>query len=365
MLQTSKYYSGSGSIKEACDSAGLAEDQASNALLTAILFNCRRMGNSLLNMVYLMSEGPRSKPLRLALKGDPELKKSFCWELLRFNGPPLAFQVSADTDVPTNAPGGNNSTIKHRVKAGTVLQTHLGLAQMDKAVWANPHIFKADRFQKSDEPKPTMAFGCPLAPMDQSAPKANSHACVFKDLAHPFLVQICDMLCNCFWNFDAQTREALNGLRMDMQDPSILLGSPSGMFGRAREQSIDGPICADYFHFKMGPGELVGGANSQKDMTPAFGHKPYFTSFCVDLLNETDWKHGLTQRSAMEAMVAQAHHHSLKEKCMDAQAKLQQGQQLREASAIRAGFSPRPVKSSRPLGAVSEVRPRKSTKIVL
>ena len=66
VLQTSKYYSGSGSIKEACDSAGLAEDQAFNALLTAILFNCRGMGNSLLNMVYLMSEGPRSKPLRLA-----------------------------------------------------------------------------------------------------------------------------------------------------------------------------------------------------------------------------------------------------------------------------------------------------------
>ena len=73
---------------------------------------CGGLGNSMLNMVYLANLG-ENRPMLLR---DEALMTSFCWELLRHNGPPLTFRLREDTVIPTSMQRGDT----YRVRRGTV-----------------------------------------------------------------------------------------------------------------------------------------------------------------------------------------------------------------------------------------------------
>lgn len=177
------------SIKEAAQAARCPEGVAIKALFSAITFNPMGLSCSMLNALYMLSLLPEQGK---ELMRDEALLDSFAWELIRHNGPPIMRDVESDTEIPTS--GGK----RYKVKKGTTLLAHLNLAQRDPTVWAEPHVFRADRFVASPEPLPTLGFGCPLGAMHDEAQHQNSHQCAFLHLCHPFLKAYITLLVEAF-----------------------------------------------------------------------------------------------------------------------------------------------------------------------
>merc|ERR1719161_2957085 len=78
---------------------------------------------------------------------DEDLMNSFCWELIRHNGPPVAYRVQADTDVQTS--GGQS----FRVKSNTMLWSNMSAVLRDPQFWIDPTVFKAERFKTWARPE--------------------------------------------------------------------------------------------------------------------------------------------------------------------------------------------------------------------
>merc|ERR1712203_202656 len=104
-------------VAAAAQQCGLTNEEACDALLTAIGFNPAGISNSMLNALFLL---PCMPDCGRSLATDEAALNSFVWELLRFNGPTVSLKtISPSLAIRTTAGE------QHAVKAGTILFTSL------------------------------------------------------------------------------------------------------------------------------------------------------------------------------------------------------------------------------------------------
>merc|ERR1712137_470751 len=204
----------------------ITPEQAIGNILCGISFNASGFISSLANAFIILDNLPVKGK---ALLQDEELLESIAWELLRHNGPGVSLDTEEDTTICTS------EGIKHRVKKGTKLYTHLGYVQRDATVWANPDTFKADRFkplpartEAKKEVLPTVGFGCPLGRVDDEHQRTNCHQCIFTQLAQPYVFEYLKLLLNEFkWEIQGlELKMGSSEFEFDFS-PSQLLGGLS------------------------------------------------------------------------------------------------------------------------------------------
>lgn len=122
-------------IREAYTSVGLSEEAAFDAILTACTFNANGMGNSALNMLYFLPQCDEA--LKARLRSEPDLLESFCYELLRNNGPMGIMKLKADTAISTSVGE------RYLLKKGTRVCVNNSVTQRDETVYEDPHTFRA------------------------------------------------------------------------------------------------------------------------------------------------------------------------------------------------------------------------------
>ena len=207
-------------VQKAAAAAGLDDKQACHAIFTGFTVNAAGNHMPLANAFFLLPlfpEGGRE----LLRPENTSLLNSFCWELLRHNGPTIMRQFD-DPTIVTSSSGKS-----FHCRAGTKVVAQLGLAMRDPAVWANPELFVADRFVAAltassaslgsptaaaattcpmlfaassrdpttgIEPLPVLCFGAPLGRLLDPQQQASSHQCIFALLAQPLLVEFVKML---------------------------------------------------------------------------------------------------------------------------------------------------------------------------
>lgn len=197
---------------------------------------------------------------------DEALLDSFVWELYRHNGPHLEKIAQSDVDIDSSA--GEN----YRVKSKTHLFTILGLVQRDATLWKDPHVFKAERFLSSSEPLPVAGWGCPIGEYENEDLFKQSHQCVFKKLAHPFLKEYVKIIIRDF-SFRLDTKS--NAFMKDR----LIEVSPRGTKSSAFILHVDYSI--QYMH---------GGIAGNVDFTPKIEGKTRFSKFAPQSVSE--WMNG-------------------------------------------------------------------------
>jgi len=242
-------------IKETYESVGLTEIEAFEALLTAFTFHGLGMGNSTLNMLYYLPQySGRDEMLE-----DDSLLTSFCYELLRNNGPPGMYELPEETTVNTS------KGESYVFKKGTVCYANYSAVQRDETVYEDPHTFRADRFcplppsETSErdattgaEPLPSMAFGCQLGKMHDEEADKHSHSCVFKHLSVHFLKGLASVLLAHDYAFDRDTSHAISS--------SVKTATTSQLSGSTKRSRCP-------FAFDISPDKIKGGADVSCDCT--------------------------------------------------------------------------------------------------
>ena len=262
-----------GEIKAAYNAAGLSETEAFEALLTALTFNAAGAGNSGLNLLYYL---PLFDGAGL-MKEDDALLTSFCYELLRNNGPPAIFKMGfkdrtgdpEDFTVVRTSKGE-----EFAIANGTWCYINSAVLGRDEAHWEDPHTFRADRFvplapaeqatrdpNTGVEPRPSVAMGCPLGKSEDEAYLRHAHCCVFMHLIVPFL--------------KALTLELLDyDYRLDRDTESVL--KPLVKEGAAKKGGGAGK-CP--FAFNISADCMKGGVDLTEDCTPPVGMHPTVVYF--------------------------------------------------------------------------------------
>jgi len=265
-------------VKAAYEAVGLTDVHAFEALLTACTFNASGMGNSALNLMYYLPQCGASLKSQLKSDGDGNhaLLESFCYELLRNNGPMGIFKLKRDTALRTSA--GEH----YLLKSGTIVCVNNTVTQRDETVYEDPHTFRADRFYPlppktlaardpatGAEPLPSMAFACQLGKMfaaetppgpddKDSYDDAKQHNCVFKHLAVHYLKGLALVLLEHDYGLDADTTAVVAaGVK---KDPAPKMKDFKGAEGRK---------CP--FAFDISPGAIRGGVDPSFDNTPKVG----------------------------------------------------------------------------------------------
>ncbi|GMH74213.1 hypothetical protein TL16_g06404 [Triparma laevis f. inornata] len=213
-----------GEIKAAYEAAGLAETEAFEAMLCMLTFNASGGGNCGLNLLYYLPHFTGKEQM----KDEDELLTSFCYELLRNNGPPamlkMGFKDSPENEdyySVVNTSKGESFAIKN----GTTCYFNSAVLGRDETRWENPHTFRADRFcpmpnanqSKRDtttgsEPLPVLALGCPLGRGADEEYLKNAHCCVFIDLIVPFLKGVTLTLLDFEYRLDYQSEAVVSKL---------------------------------------------------------------------------------------------------------------------------------------------------------
>ena len=214
------------------------------------------MKSSFLNLLLLLPHLPNGGRELLV---NEALLNSFCWELIRFSGVALGMKLDEQTTI-------SSSRGEHyRLKKGSLLFTHSGYAAKDPAIYADPDIFKFDRFltlpprdmevcQNDMEPLPTLSFACPLGHIDREDEFRQAHRCPAMHLSHPLLKEIVTMLIRDFsFDLDQLSKKEV---------AALLLPSSS----------------SSYLHVKFLPAFLRGGVRAD-DHVIATSKKPFFTLF--------------------------------------------------------------------------------------
>ena len=238
---------------------GLTDEEAFEALLTASTFNAAGMGNSLVNLLlYLPHFAGRGAMLK-----DDALLTSFSHELLRNNGPPLAW------DMGFGAPGSTVVTTSagktYDVKNGTLVYTNLSTCNRDEKLYEDPHTFRADRFVPSAdparaardaasgaEPLPSLTFGCALGRLGDAEYLERSHTCVFATLAPLFLKGVTRILLEYEYALDHESDAVVR--------PLVRADAPQ-LSGAARKGGCP-------FAFDISPEHVRGGGDVALDLTP-------------------------------------------------------------------------------------------------
>mmetsp|Transcript_19568 Transcript_19568/g.26860 ORF Transcript_19568/g.26860 Transcript_19568/m.26860 type:complete len:827 (+) Transcript_19568:134-2614(+) len=238
---------------------GAPLDAVSRSLLIAIGLNSSGLRCSFINSVFILPLLPLGGK---ELVANEALLESFCWEVLRFCGLALLMEAKEETNI-------SSSKGEHyKVKAGTKLFTHTGYQSRDEAIYADPHVFKLDRFLKAPprdmsvprdgmEPLPISIFNCPFGHMDRMEEFRTCHRCPMMPFAQPLLKEFVKLVVTEFtWDLNRLTKRTVNQLVLQN--------------GNAATNK--------YLHINMLPDVLRGGlgADDQVIATPI---KPFFVSF--------------------------------------------------------------------------------------
>lgn len=257
-------------IQAAYTTVGLSAEQAFEAILTACTFNANGMGNSSLNLMYFLPHC--GEELRQRLRVEDDLLESFCYELLRNNGPMGIMKLKAKTPVTTSAGE------RYLLKKGTKVCVNNSVTQRDETVYEDPHTFRADRFfppppkdlaardsSNGNEPLPSMAFACQLGKMfDDGEHDAKAHNCVFKHLAVHYLKGLAKVLLDHDYGLD---RNTTNAVAKGVKDGATV----------AQVSGKQGSKCP--FAFDISPSNIVGGVDPSFDNTPKIPSKPQLLFF--------------------------------------------------------------------------------------
>ena len=241
-------------ISKKAAEVGINSDQLTNNLLTAVGINSQGMKSSFLNLLLLLPQIPNGGKELLV---NEALLNSFCWELIRFTGVALGMELEEQTTISSS------SGEHYRLKKGSLLFTHTGYPAKDPAIYADPDIFKLDRFltlpprdmevpKDNMEPLPMLPFACPLGHIDREDDFRQAHRCPAMHLSHPLLKEIVTMLIRDFsWDLDQRSKKEV---------AALLVPSSS------------------YLHVSFLPSHLRGGVRAD-DHVIATSKKPFFTHF--------------------------------------------------------------------------------------
>jgi hypothetical protein len=183
-------------VRTLAAAAGLNERQALGDVLSIILLNADGLSNPWTNALAVLKKLPKETLAELA--ADKSKREALAWELMRFNGPRSAFVAGEDVQIPD---GGR----VYSIKKGTRIMGILGLAQMDATVYADPWVFKPERFAplppldlarpaRGREPLPTMGQGLKFGGLGDEAAVTAKCVCPFVKLTQPVILAFVEML---------------------------------------------------------------------------------------------------------------------------------------------------------------------------
>lgn len=188
-------------IADAAKANSLSDQTACDNIGFVSTINAFGLASPMMNAFFLLKLFPdQGKHL---LENDL-LLESFCWELMRFNGPPMLRQLDEATFIESN----KGETF--HVKSGTWVYSVLAAVQLDETIWPEPLLFKPDRFLDGKQPYPSIAFGCPLDKFNDDTAFQKNHYCAFMKMVNPFLQHFVRILINDFtWELDSKTQAFL------------------------------------------------------------------------------------------------------------------------------------------------------------
>lgn len=213
-------------VRQLATAAGLNERQALGDVLSIILLNADGLSNPWTNALAILKILPLDTLTGLA--ADKSKREALAWELMRFNGPRSAQVATKDVQIPD---GGN----VYSIKKGTRILGILGLAQMDETVYADPWVFKPERFAPpppvgltrpagGHEPFPTMGQGLKFGGLADETAATAKCVCPFVKLTHPVILAFVEMLL-----FDFEYEFADTKSRGDLSQEKQALLSAGGI----------------------------------------------------------------------------------------------------------------------------------------